>query len=94
VLRIVLRFFFPLLKIDSYATESFLFKSNAKLKKALANGPLLATMQVYEDFIYYKSGVYEHTDGKQLGGHAVTIDGIRRQTRRLPGEKQLGRGLG
>jgi C1A family cysteine protease len=63
------------MKIDSYATESFLFKSNAKLKKALANGPLLATMQVYEDFVYYKSGVYEHTDGKQLGGHAVTIMG-------------------
>jgi C1A family cysteine protease len=62
-------------KIAGYATEAFLFKSNAKLKKAVTKGPLVATMQVYEDFIYYKGGVYEHTTGKQLGGHAVTIEG-------------------
>lgn len=61
--------------IASYATEAFLFKSVAKLKKAITKGPVVATMMVYEDFIYYTGGVYEHTTGKQLGGHAVTLMG-------------------
>jgi cathepsin B len=30
---------------------------------------------VYEDFMNYKNGVYSHTTGKQLGGHAVKIVG-------------------
>jgi cathepsin B len=30
---------------------------------------------VYEDFMNYKSGVYKHQTGSQLGGHAVKIVG-------------------
>merc|ERR1712088_1071032 len=30
---------------------------------------------VYEDFLNYKSGVYEHVSGHQLGGHAVRLLG-------------------
>jgi len=30
---------------------------------------------VYEDFMNYQSGIYHHTTGKQLGGHAVKIIG-------------------
>ena len=39
------------------------------------NGPVEATFQVYEDFLVYKSGVYQHVTGKSLGGHAVKILG-------------------
>ena len=31
--------------------------------------------KVYEDFLLYKSGVYQHTTGNFLGGHAIRIFG-------------------
>lgn len=40
-----------------------------------ANGPLETGFTVYEDFMSYESGVYKHTTGSQLGGHAVKIVG-------------------
>jgi cathepsin B len=39
------------------------------------NGPVEADFTVYEDFLSYKTGVYQHTTGKTLGGHAVRILG-------------------
>jgi cathepsin B len=39
------------------------------------NGPLETGFTVYEDFMSYKGGVYKHTTGSQLGGHAVKIIG-------------------
>ncbi len=63
-------------KITSYRTESFFFALfTDSIKKALRKGPLLATMTVYEDFMFYKDGIYKYTSGEQLGGHAVVIEG-------------------
>lgn len=46
------------------------------VKSALATyGPLVATMTVYSDFYYYRSGVYSYTSGTLQGGHAVLIVG-------------------
>jgi len=39
------------------------------------NGPVEAAFTVYADFLTYKSGVYKHTTGSVLGGHAVKILG-------------------
>ncbi len=39
------------------------------------NGPIMAAMKVYEDFLFYSSGVYEYTTGNFLGNHAVCIVG-------------------
>lgn len=39
------------------------------------NGPVEAAFSVYEDFLSYKSGVYSHTSGQLLGGHAIKIIG-------------------
>jgi cathepsin B len=39
------------------------------------NGPVEAAFTVYADFLAYKSGVYKHTSGQVLGGHAVKILG-------------------
>jgi cathepsin B len=39
------------------------------------NGPVEAAFTVYADFLAYKSGVYKHTSGGVLGGHAVKILG-------------------
>ncbi|VDM75817.1 unnamed protein product [Strongylus vulgaris] len=44
-------------------------------KEIMTNGPVEAGYTVYEDFYQYTSGVYVHTAGKQLGGHAVKILG-------------------
>jgi len=38
-------------------------------------GSVTAAFTVYEDFVNYKSGVYRHTSGSALGGHAVKIIG-------------------
>lgn len=46
-----------------------------EVKQALIAGPVIATMKVFEDFYFYKSGVYRHVKGKTVGGHAVTIVG-------------------
>jgi len=34
-----------------------------------------AAFTVFADFLTYKSGVYEHKAGEQLGGHAIKIMG-------------------
>lgn len=39
------------------------------------NGPVSTGFIVYEDFMNYKSGVYRHSSGGMLGGHAVKIVG-------------------
>jgi C1A family cysteine protease len=49
--------------------------SISSVKAALQKGPVVATMTVYEDFFYYKSGVYKHATGSVEGGHAVSIVG-------------------
>jgi len=49
--------------IDAIATE------------IMTNGPVEAAFTVYEDFITYRSGIYQHTTGGVLGGHAVKILG-------------------
>jgi len=41
----------------------------------MTNGPVEAAFTVYEDFLPYKSGVYQHVTGDELGGHAVKILG-------------------
>ncbi|XP_030747685.1 cathepsin B-like [Sitophilus oryzae] len=41
----------------------------------LKNGPVQTTFTVYEDFAYYKSGIYQYTAGKERSRHAVKIIG-------------------
>jgi len=39
------------------------------------HGSVEASFDVYEDFLTYKSGVYQHKTGSYLGGHAIKIIG-------------------
>ena len=39
------------------------------------HGPVEGTFTVFEDFLTYKSGVYEHHHGKKVGLHAIKIVG-------------------
>lgn len=42
----------------------------------VTHGPVVTSMSVYEDFLYYKHGIYKHTFGKYLGEHSVVIVGF------------------
>jgi cathepsin B len=44
-------------------------------KEIYANGPVEASFTVYEDFLSYNGGVYQHKTGQNVGGHAVKILG-------------------
>ena len=53
-----------------------MFEGEENIKREIiANGPVLSFMSVYDDFLTYKSGVYSHVTGTELGGHAIRILG-------------------
>jgi C1A family cysteine protease len=58
-------------KINSYQTVL----SVADRKNAIAAGPVVAGMAVYQDFFGYRSGVYRHVSGGLAGYHAVSVVG-------------------
>eukprot|EP01013_Petalomonas_cantuscygni_P024860 TRINITY_DN46588_c0_g1_i1.p1 TRINITY_DN46588_c0_g1~~TRINITY_DN46588_c0_g1_i1.p1 ORF type:complete len:312 (-),score=64.41 TRINITY_DN46588_c0_g1_i1:538-1473(-) len=41
----------------------------------MKEGPIEGSFTVYEDFMHYTGGVYQHKTGSQLGGHAIKIIG-------------------
>jgi len=48
----------------------------AKIQQEMMRaGPVTAAFMVFEDFTHYASGVYQHTSGRFLGGHAVRVIG-------------------
>jgi cathepsin B len=57
---------------DSYRVSS---KVAAIQTEIFNHGPVEVAFTVYEDFLAYKSGVYQHTTGSALGGHAVKMMG-------------------
>jgi len=57
---------------SSYSVSS----SEAKIQSEIyTNGSVEVAFDVYEDFLNYKSGVYQHVTGSYLGGHAVKMIG-------------------
>lgn len=50
--------------------------NSEEVKAGLAKGPVMASMYVYEDFTAYSSGIYKHSKGEGLGGHAISIIGF------------------
>lgn len=58
-------------------SRSYSVSGEENIKKELfENGPMTFSYTVYEDFMNYKSGVYKHVSGKQLGGHATVLVGF------------------
>lgn len=57
---------------DSYSVPSSQEEIMAEIYK---NGPVEGAFSVYEDFPNYKSGVYQHVTGEEIGGHAIKILG-------------------
>ncbi|EPS69258.1 hypothetical protein M569_05509 [Genlisea aurea] len=50
-------------------------EEQAIMAEIYSNGPVEVAFTVYEDFAHYKSGVYRHVTGEELGGHAVKLMG-------------------
>jgi len=61
-------------KIHAKSTYGITGEQNI-MAELSTNGPVTAAYTVYEDFLTYKSGVYSHVSGSELGGHAVEIIG-------------------
>jgi len=57
------------------ATAYSLQGEESIMQEIFKNGPVETAFTVYEDFLSYKSGVYQHTSGAALGGHAVKFVG-------------------
>jgi cathepsin B len=51
------------------------FTKSAIKSEIQKEGPVETGFTVYEDFMNYAGGIYHHTTGKALGGHAVKIVG-------------------
>ncbi|KAL8619322.1 hypothetical protein ACOMHN_056966 [Nucella lapillus] len=56
---------------SSYNVQS----ESAIMEELVTRGPVEAAFTVYSDFLQYKTGVYQHTAGSELGGHAIKILG-------------------
>lgn len=59
-----------------YGKSSYSVEGESKIMTELyENGPVEAAFTVYADFVQYRSGVYQHVTGEELGGHAIKILG-------------------
>ncbi len=64
-----------LFKIDSWKAVSLTGFNIEAMKQALQTGPIAASLIIYEDFMYYESGIYQNTTWIPQGMHAVTLIG-------------------
>lgn len=62
---------------DKYrGKNSYYIRGEDNIKAELfTRGPVEAAFTVYSDFVHYKKGVYVHTEGDVMGGHAVKMMG-------------------
>ncbi|CAN8248130.1 unnamed protein product [Cochlearia groenlandica] len=60
-----------------YSVSTYTVNSNPQdiMAEIYKNGPVEVSFTVYEDFAHYKSGVYKHITGSNIGGHAVKLIG-------------------
>lgn len=58
--------------VSAYSIQDSVEQIQTEIMK---NGPVEGAFTVYADFLTYKSGVYKHVTGSELGGHAIKILG-------------------
>ncbi|XP_020878124.1 cathepsin B-like protease 3 isoform X2 [Arabidopsis lyrata subsp. lyrata] len=60
-----------------YSVSTYTVNSSPQdiMAEVYKNGPVEVSFTVYEDFAHYKSGVYKHITGSNIGGHAVKLIG-------------------
>ena len=66
----------PLESDKSYGVDAYTITGEKNIMKEIyENGSVEASFTVYNDFLTYKEGIYQHTTGSYLGGHAIKIIG-------------------
>ena len=68
----------PYLKDKKFANTSFKIKRypfNIAQEELMTYGPISTIITVFTDFIHYKSGVYKHLGGSEIGSHAIEVIG-------------------
>ncbi|KAL0218865.1 hypothetical protein P9112_004518 [Eukaryota sp. TZLM1-RC] len=60
--------------LHKFSTRSYR-KEEDMIAALIKYGSAEVAFTVYEDFMSYKGGIYHHVQGRQLGGHAVTLIG-------------------
>jgi len=58
--------------VSAYSVSSDPAQIQAEI---MNNGPVEGSFTVFSDFVNYKSGVYQHRSGQELGGHAIKVLG-------------------
>merc|ERR1712113_832813 len=62
--------------MGNHASSSYGIRSIEDIKSDIYQyGTVTAAFTVYEDFLTYKSGVYQPSSRKALGGHAIKLIG-------------------
>jgi len=59
----------------SWVGGSFLPPDVDTIKAAITISPIATGLLVFDDFMSYKGGVYEHVSGPLVGAHAITLIG-------------------
>ncbi|CAG9770813.1 unnamed protein product [Ceutorhynchus assimilis] len=60
----------------TYGLENYQVRGEKQMQlEIMKNGPVEATLDVYEDFLAYKSGIYQKTSDNYLGGLALKMLG-------------------
>ncbi|EYC39728.1 hypothetical protein Y032_0643g1064 [Ancylostoma ceylanicum] len=62
---------------DAESNSTYIIPMNQTIimTEIMTHGPVVATYKIYEDFSYYKGGIYVHTAGEEKGAHAVRVIG-------------------
>jgi len=61
----------PALAITHYAAH----EATLARKRAVARGPVVGGLEVFEDLLAYERGIYRHVAGTESEGHAVCVVG-------------------
>jgi C1A family cysteine protease len=62
----------PVVDVPSWRSVTSML---ARKQAIAANGPVIGGLRVYEDFYFYKAGIYRHVTGIFRGLHAVCVVG-------------------
>lgn len=65
----------PLEEDKSYGSSYSVRGEKQIMTEIYTKGSMEAAFTVYEDFLLYKTGVYQHIQGSYLGGHAIKVIG-------------------
>ena len=63
-------------KKSYYVKDMYTVAGDTIRKYLMLEGPMVAELAIYEDFLAYGGGVYVHTVGQQLFSHAVIVVGF------------------